>query len=52
MEHLALSQNDSILLQIDGLGPGASVSIVEPLVGRADSWAKLWVLKVMITAVS
>ena len=49
---LALSQNDSILLQIDYLSLGASVSIVEPLVGKADSWEEFSVLKVTITAVS
>lgn len=52
MQHSTLSQNDSVLLQIDDEGFGASVSIVEPLVGRADSCGKLCVLKVMITAVS
>lgn len=52
MQPFTLSQNDSILLQIDYLGLGASVSIVEPLVGKVDSWEELSVLKVMIIAVS
>lgn len=52
MERSALSQNDSILIQIEFSGRDASVSIVEPLVGKADSWEEFSVLKVMITAVS
>lgn len=52
MQRFALSQNGSILLRIDYLSLGASVSIVELLVWKADSWEEFSVLKVMITAVS